>query len=173
LVLAPRGFGYYEVMRTSILCVIPVVASILLCTTVLAQQNIGGPVYRFDPALIVENPRQPTLSADPQGVVVEKEEDETNVHLRTESTISPYLDAERGPELSIEELRLLPMSEDVDGASDYKLEAGIGLYVEDKARLNLGYRLQNQSSLLDDSSSDPFSLSGDLRVTFDVKVPFD
>lgn len=153
---------------------ITAVATVLCCTMVFAQQIITEPVYRFDPALIVESPRQTTLSADPQGVVIEKAGDETNVHLRAESTVSPYLDAEVGPELSAEELRLLADAEDVEGAADYKLEAGIGLYVDEMARLNLGYRLQNQSaSLLDDRRDDPFTLSGDLRVTFDVKVPFD
>lgn len=152
----------------------PAVATVFFCTMVFAQQIATEPVYRFDPALIVESPRQTTLSADPQGVVIEKTEDETNVHLRAESAISPYLDAEVGPELSPAELRLLPKSEEVEGLADYKLEAGVGLYVADRARLNLGYRLQNQpASLLNDRRDDPFTLTGDLRVTFDVKVPFD
>jgi hypothetical protein len=151
-----------------------VAVSALSATLAFAQQKVPEPIYRFDPALIVETPRQTTLSSDQQGaVVVEKGQDETNVHLRTESPISPYLDAGRGPELSPEELRLLPESNQVEGVTDYSLEAGLGLYVQDRARLNLGYRLQNQPSLLGDRSNDPFTLSGDLRITFDVKVPFD
>lgn len=156
------------------LCLISVAVWAFFSTMVLAQQHAPEPIYRFDPALSVESPRQTSLSTDPQQIVViEKNKEETNVHLRAKSTISPYLDAELGPELSPEELRLLPKSDEGEGAADYRLEAGIGLYVEQRARLNLGYRLQNQPSLLNDHRNDPFTLTGDLRVTFDVKVPFD
>lgn len=167
--------GYNKDMRRLLLHLLAGSVGLVFCSGGLAQPVTNEPVYRFDPALIVESPRPTVLSADPQGVVVvEKNEAETSVHLRTESTVSPYIDAEIGPELSPEELRLLPESATAKGAADYKLEAGLGLYVADQARLNLGYRLQNQPlSLLNDRRDDPFTLSGDLRVTFDVKVPFD
>jgi len=151
-----------------------IVASAFFCTVAFAQQNPPEPIYRFDPTLSVEEPRRTTLSADPQQIVViKKDERETNLRLQTETPISPYLGTEHGPELSPEELRLLPEGKARDGLGDYKLEAGVGLYVEDKASLNLGYRFQNPPSLLNDRSNDPLTLTGDLRITFDIKVPFD
>jgi hypothetical protein len=62
---------------------------------------------------------------------------------------------------------------DHDTLADYRLEAGIGVKVEDTTSLNLGYRFRSTPSLLDDRGNDPLSLSGDLRLTFDIKVPFD
>lgn len=149
---------------------------VLVCSSfaALAQPGGGEPVYRFDPALSVESPAQSYLSADPQSIVViEKDREENGVHLRAETPVSPYLEAERGPELSPEEERLL--AGNAEGGSlppDYRLEAGIGLYARDRARLNLGYRLQSQSPLPGEHAGEPFTLTGDLRITFDIKVPF-
>jgi hypothetical protein len=94
------------------------------------------------------------------------------VRLQTETPLSPYLGAERGPQLSAEELRLLPEAKEQGGLSAYQVEAGVGVFVEDKASLNLGYRFHDPPSLLDERRTDPLSLSGDLRIGFDVKVPF-
>jgi hypothetical protein len=94
------------------------------------------------------------------------------VRLQTDTPLSPYLGAERGPELSAEELRLLPETKGPGGLPSYQLEAGIGVLVEDKASFNLGYRFHEQPSLLNERRNDPLSLSGDLRIGFDVKVPF-
>lgn len=156
-----------------VLFVVMAAASAFFCTQVLAQQSAKEPIYRFDPALSIENPRPATISSDPQPfVVIDKEEQETTLRLQTEGLISPYVGAERGPELSPAELRLLREGEERDILGDYKLEAGVGLHVEDRTSLNLGYRFQNPPSLLNERSNDPLSLSGDLRITFDVKVPF-
>jgi len=46
------------------------------------------------------------------------------------------------------------------------------LLLEDKTSLNLGYRFHERPSLLDERRNDPLALSGDLRIGFDVKVPF-
>jgi len=143
-----------------------------LCSAVVfAQQGVEEPIYHFDPALNLKNSRPPAIAADPQ-VVIEKGDRQTSVRLQTETPLSPYFGAERGPQLSAEELRLLPEGKAQTGLSAYQLEAGVGVFVEDKASLNLGYRFHDPPSLLDERRTDPLSLSGDLRIGFDVKVPF-
>jgi hypothetical protein len=129
-------------------------------------------IYRFDPRLVLEGPRAPAIAADPNVVIV-RQENQASMRLQTETQLSPYLDAERGPELSAEEQRLLAEGKKDGGElSDYRLEAGIGLFVEDQASLNLGYRFHTHPSLLDERRNDPLSLTGDVRISFDVKVPF-
>lgn len=155
------------------LCMSMAAASMLFCAQVPAQQDAAEPIYRFDPALSIERPRPTTIAPAPQPyVVIDKQEQETTLRLLTESPISPYFGAERRPEPSSEELRLLGERGERSLLGDYKLEAGVGLHVEDKTSLNLGYRFQNPPSLLNERRNDPLSLSGDLRITFDVKVPF-
>ena len=149
------------------------VALVLLGTVPsLAQDERGEPLYRFDPTLTVSEPRQPAVSQDP-AVVVDQADRQTNLRLQTETPLAPYVGAERGPELSPEERRLLPAGQARDGLSGYRLEAGVGLLIEDTTSLSLGYRFHDPPSLLDDRRSDPLNLSGDLRIGFDVKVPFD
>ena len=72
----------------------------------------------------------------------------------------------------MEEQRLLGPEQARGPLSNYHLEAGVGLLLEDKTSLNLGYRFHNQPSLLDERRNDPLSMSGDLRIGFDIKVPF-
>jgi hypothetical protein len=148
-----------------------VLTSGLCSAVVFAQQGVAEPIYRFDPALNLNTSRPPALVSAPQ-VVIEKGDRQTSVRLQTETPLSPYLGAERGPQLSAEELRLLPEAKEQGGLSAYQVEAGVGVFVEDKASLNLGYRFHDPPSLLDERRTDPLSLSGDLRIGFDVKVPF-
>ncbi|MCM2263696.1 MAG: hypothetical protein NDI73_00730 [Desulfuromonadales bacterium] len=137
-----------------------------------AAQDAPALVYSFDPALTIQVPRPVAISADPN-VIVEKREDRTTVRLQTEGPIAPYFGAEQAPELSAEELRLLRDNVESEKMTDYRIEAGIGLKVEDTTSINLGYRFHDHPSLLGERRNDPLSLSGDLRVTFDIKVPFD
>ena len=156
----------------SVATVVAVVVSVLTVAPAWGEQKVPEPIYRFDPALSVEGPRSAAISADPQ-VVVEKREDKTSVRLQTDGPVAPYLAAEEGPELSAEERRLLQEKLDLDKLADYRLEAGVGVLVEDRASLNLGYRFRADPSLIDERRNDPLNLSGDLRLSFDIKVPFD
>jgi hypothetical protein len=151
---------------------IAVLLTWFLPAPVPAQPEDAVPLYRFDPALNVAEPRPSAMTRDPP-VVVDQDDRQTNVRLQTEKPLVPYLGAERGPELSPEERRLLPPEQARDGLAGYRLEAGVGLFVEDKTSLSLGYRFHDPPSRLDDRRSDPLNLSGDLRIGFDVKVPFD
>jgi len=163
---------YTDYMGKKLLTILVLVLiSGLYSPVVLAQQGVEERVYRFDPALNLKSPRSPAIAADPQ-VVIEKGDSKASLRLQTETPLSPYLGAERGPQLSAEELRLLPEGKEQGGLSAYQFEAGVGVFVEDKASLNLGYRFHDPPSLLDERRTDPRSLSGDLRIGFDVKVPF-
>lgn len=146
--------------------------SILALSPALGEQRMPELIYRFDPALSIEGPRPHTISNDPN-VLIEKREDKTSLRLQTDGPITPYLDAEEGPELFPDERRLMQDKLGRDSLADYRLEAGIGVKVEDTTSLNLGYRFRTQPTLLDERRNDPLSLTGDLRVTFDIKVPFD
>lgn len=146
--------------------------AVLLPTRALAQPNAPEPIYRFDPALAVEGSRPPALSAGPP-IVIDKDGNKASVHLQTEGPLTPYVGAERTPALSDEEVRLLADKRAQGELSDYHLEAGIGLLVEDKASLSLGYRFSNPPSLLDERRNDPLSLDGDVRINFGFKVPLD
>ena len=157
--------------KTLLATLVLVLISGLHSPFVLAQHGGEDPVYRFDPALNLKSPRSPAIAADPQ-VVIEQGDRKASLRLQTETPLSPYLGAERGPQLSAEELRLLPEGKEQGGLSAYQFEAGVGVFVEDKASLNLGYRFHDPPSLLDERRTDPLSLSGDLRIGFDVKVPF-
>jgi len=136
-----------------------------------AQEGMEQPIYRFDPALSLKSPRAPAIAADSQ-VVIEKGDGKASLRMQTETPLSPYLGAERGPQLSADELRLLPEAKQQGGLSAYQLEVGVGVLIEDKTSLNLGYRFHDPPSLLDERRTDPLTLSGDLRIGFDVKVPF-
>jgi len=140
-------------------------------TAGLAQEPAAGPLYRFDPALSLANPHPPALAAEPP-LIVKKDEEAASVRLQTDTPLAPYLGAQRGPELSPEEARLLQERKERGELPDYRLEAGVGLFVEDQASLNLGYRFHEPPSLLNERSTDPLTLSGDLRISFDLKMPF-
>ncbi len=137
-----------------------------------AQQSAVEPIYRFDPTLSIESP-QPSISSAGPPVMIDKLDREVNVRLETEGAVAPYLGAGQGEALSPQELRLLPEEEKRRLSEDYRLEAGIGLFVEDKASLSLGYRFNKPPSLLDENRNDPLSTSGDVHIKFDIKVPFD
>ena len=137
-----------------------------------AEPSAAEPEYRLDPDLSGEVPRPFRPAAVPP-VVIDKVEDGANVHLVTETPLAPYLGAGQGPELSPEEVRLLQNKLEGAPLQDYRLEAGIGLYAEDKASLMLGYRFNNPPSLLDQRREDPLDMSGELRITFGLKLPFD
>ena len=165
--------GYNEPMIRQILVgVLPAVLLLVGCARSVEAQGVAGPIYRFDPALSIEASRPVALSSEPP-VIIEKGDNKASVRLQTEGPLAPYVGAERDSELSAEELRLLSDREECGGLNDYRLEAGVGLHVEDKASLSLGYRFSNPPSLLDERRNDPLTLSGDLRVSFDIKVPFD
>ncbi len=95
------------------------------------------------------------------------------VRLSTKAPISPYLEAVGGSEPTAEELRLLPDQFRNNPLERYQLGAGINISVEDRASLSLGYRFHQPLSLLDDSRQTTPSEREDLRIFFDLKLPFD
>lgn len=148
----------------------------LLCAVVFSAglAAAAGPslIYTYDPELAVQAP-EATNSGDDGPLAIEQKGDTTSFHLETESGISPYLGTGHAPELSADEQRLLQLNGQRGGGPDYHLEAGLGIYIEDRATLNLGYRVHSSPSLIDQGRSDPQSTAGDLRIMFDLKFPFD
>jgi hypothetical protein len=166
------GFGYNGFMPKPVVTLILAVTLVFCGTRMFAQPVPAEQIYRFDPILSVERSRPVTLSAG-SPVMIEKNDGQASLRLQTEGPVAPYVGAERVPELSDEELRLLSGEGERGGLGNYRFEAGLGVRVEDKASLSLGYRFHDHPSLLDERRNDPLSLSGDVRISFDIKVPFD
>lgn len=136
-----------------------------------AAESETDPMSRFDPALGVTVPQSPAISSG-SSVVVDKDTRQPTVRLPTDAPLAPYVQAERRAELSPEEQRLLGKERERGPLSGYHLEAGIGLFIEDKTSLSLGYRFHDPPTLLDDRRRDPRLPAGDLHLSIDIKVPF-
>ncbi|GEM_PF-6245585 len=96
-----------------------------------------------------------------------------DVRISTGMQVSPYLEAVGGPQPTVDELRLLPDKYQRNPLERYQLGAGIGIAVEDRASLSLGYRFHQPFSLLEENRQAVLSGREDLRVFFDVKLPLD
>lgn len=149
----------------------PLLLLLLCAPPVLASEEAGEPIYQFDPVLSLSAAPPALLSAEPP-VTIRAGEHETKVLINSAVPLSPYVGAERSAELSLAELLLLPDQQEEGGVKDYQVEAGIGLHLEDKASLNLGYRFNELPAFLGDRRTDPLTLTGDLRISFDVKMAF-
>jgi hypothetical protein len=128
--------------------------------------------FGFDPALT--GGVQPQGQAAPnQALAIETGKGNGDVRLSTNTPISPYVEAVGGPTPTADELRLLPETFRQNPLERYQLGAGIGIAVDDNASLSLGYRVHQPLSLLDDTRQASNPLRDDLRIFFDIKLPFD
>lgn len=148
---------------------------VLLGLLLLAQSCFGGEEppgeFSYDPRLSEEVvPREPVKPAIP--IPVDTKVTASDVRLSTKTAISPYLEAVGGPQPTPEELRLLPEEFRKNSLERYQLGAGIGIAVEERASLSLGYRFHQPLSLLDDKRQATPTVGEDLRIFFDVKFPF-
>jgi hypothetical protein len=148
----------------------------LLGSLLLAVSAWGEPPvaerYNYDPVLTGGH-LLPAHGPAGRPVVIETTPTEGGVRLATETPVAPYLEAVRDREPTADELRLLPDGYERDPLERYRLGVGVGIAVEDKASLSLGYRFHQPLSLLDEERRDPTDPRGDLRVFFDIKLPFD
>lgn len=149
----------------------PLLVLLLCVPSVLAGQEVSEPIYRFDPVLCLSEPPPVTLAAG-SPVTIQSDAHETRVRINAATPLAPYVGAEHAAELSLDELLLLPDQQEGGSAKDYQVEAGIGFYLEDKASVNLGYRFTELPAFPGERGSDPLTLSGDLRISFDVKMAF-
>jgi hypothetical protein len=150
---------------------LPLLMVFLCVPAVLASQGVGQSAYQFDPLLCLTEPPEVTPAVG-SPVVIEAGAHETKVRFNSAMPLAPYVGAEHAAELSLDELLLLPDQQDGGNVKDYQVEAGIGFYLEDKASVSLGYRFNELPAFPGDRSNDPLTLSGDLRISFDVKMAF-
>jgi hypothetical protein len=150
---------------------VPLLLLLLCAPSVLASEDAGESSYRLDPALTLSAVPPALLAAEPP-VTIRADEHATKVLINSAAPLAPYVGAGRAAELSLAELLLLPDQQEGGGVNDYQVEAGIGLHLEDKASLNLGYRFNELPELFGDRNNDPLTLTGDLRISFDVKMAF-
>jgi hypothetical protein len=97
------------------------------------------------------------------------------VQLVTKSPITPYLGVSRKVEPEEEGSPSIYRDSEKDASplEDYRLEAGFGCLLDDNASLNVGYRFAEPTSALADPASAALEASADdLRISFDLKLPF-
>jgi hypothetical protein len=97
------------------------------------------------------------------------------VHLVTESLFTPYLGVSRKVEPEEEGSPSIYRDSEKDAfpLADYHLEAGIGCLLDENASLNIGYRFAKPNPVLTDPVSSALEASAnDLRISFDLKLPF-
>lgn len=144
----------------------------LLLTGGCWGDDAGSETYSYDSRLTGEVlPETPAKATGP--IPIDARVTEGEVRFSTKSAISPYLEAVGGPEPTADELRLLPDQFRTNPLERYQLGAGIDIAVEERASLSLGYRFHQPLSLLDDSRQTTPSEREDLRIFFDLKLPFD
>lgn len=145
---------------------------VLLLATGAWGEESAADGFSYDPALVGEQPLS-AQGAPKRLLPIETTTEEGGVRITTETPVAPYLEAVRDQVPTDDELRLLPDQFNRPPLEQYQLGAGVGINVEDRASLNLGYRFHQPLTLLDENSQDPTSPRGDLRIFFDLKLPFD
>lgn len=106
-------------------------------------------------------------------LTIESKGDQTNLSVETRTRISPYLGA-----VNKQADRPEKISPSLDNKTDnpfknYHLETGLGLNVDELTEINLGYRFNDTSSLLDnDNSESSGEDGGEIRFSLEFKLPF-
>jgi hypothetical protein len=155
----------------------PIHKRLLTGLLLLATSAWGGESaqvgFDYDPVLAGEQPLPAKANAS-HPLPVDATMSGGEVRLAPKMAVAPYVEAVRGQEPTADELRLLPDGYQRNPLEHYKLGAGIGVAVEDRANLTLGYRHHQPLSLLDDSRQ-PTTVGprNDLRIFFDFKIPLD
>ena len=152
------------------------ISGVLICWLLLTASAFGeegsGERFSYDPAMAGK--AQPTETSEAAGpIAIESGGTEGEVRLSTKTPVAPYVEAVNGKAPSAEELRLLPDEMQRGPLDRYQLGAGIGIAVEENTSLSLGYRWHQPMSLLDDKRPATVTPRDDLRIFFDVKIPFD
>jgi hypothetical protein len=152
-----------------------IAAGIVLFATSAFATDTQVPVgYSLPPSPIADR----ALTTDPVNdspFRLKADDELAAVHLVTESAFTPYLGISRKVEPE-EEGSPSIYRDSEKGAfllADYHLEAGIGCLLDDNASLNIGYRFAEPNPVLTGPSSSALEAStDDLRISFDLKLPF-
>jgi hypothetical protein len=151
-----------------------VAGMVLLATTTFAAGAKAPAGYSLNPSLLAGSPRAAEPTSD-SPLRLKADDKSAAVHLVTEGPFSPYLGASRNAEPEQEGSPSLYRATEKDDSplADYRLEAGIGCLLDDNASLNLGYRFAEPTPALTDPTSTALEASADdLRISFDLKLPF-
>jgi hypothetical protein len=145
---------------------------VLFATSALATDTQVPVGYSLNPSLLAD--RALTIAPVNDSLLRLKADDElAAVHLVTESAFSPYLGVSRKIEPEEEGSIYRDLEKDAFPLADYHLEAGIGCLLDDHARLNIGYRFAEPNPVLTAPASSALEAStDDLRISFDLKLPF-
>jgi len=123
----------------------------------------------------------PTLSeasvvpntSTPSPLVIDSTEGQTNLRVETISPISPYLGAVKKTSDAPDDMSSLLGRRNDNPFDSYHLETGVGIRVNERADVNLGYRFNKTPSLIDSQSSDGSGQGrGALRFSLEIKLPF-
>ena len=152
------------------------IPGVLICWLLLTASAFGeegsGERFSYDPAMAGKvQPKGVSEAAGP--IAIEAGGAEGEVRLSTKTPVAPYVEAINGKAPIAEELRLLPDEQQRGPLDRYQLGAGIGIAVEESTSLSLGYRWHQPMSLLNDKPPATVAPRDDLRIFFDVKIPFD
>ena len=104
---------------------------------------------------------------------IETKGDQTNLSVETKTLISPYLGAVNEQADVSEDIFPRLDSKSENPFENYHLETGVGLNFDEQTQINLGYRFNDTSSLLEDQNSKTSDQdSGEIRFSLEFKLPF-
>ena len=136
-----------------------------------AEADLWQEEFNEDPTLS-EKSVVPSTSA-PSPLVINSKEGQTNLSVETTSPISPYLGAVKKPPDAPDDMYSLLGRRSDNPLDNYSLETGVGLRINERTDVNLGYRFNKSPTLIDSQSSDGSSQGrGDLRFSLEIKLPF-
>jgi hypothetical protein len=124
-----------------------------------------------DDQVLYQGPVTPDTSTS-SPMKIESKGDQTNLSVETQTLFFPYLGA-------VNKQADVPMdiSHRLDSKSDkpfekFHLETGVGLSVDKQTKINLGYRFNDMSSLLDNQDSKPSDQDiGEIHFSLEFKLP--
>lgn len=152
-----------------------IAAGIALFATTSFAMGVKVPAgYSLNPSLLADC--APTTSpADNSPLRLKADDELAAVHLVTQTPFSPYVGASWKAEPEEEGSPSVYRDTEKDDTllADYRLEAGIGCLIDDNASLNVGYRFSEPTTSLTNSASSALETNADdLRISFDLKLPF-
>jgi hypothetical protein len=147
---------------------------VLFATSAFATDAQVPAAYSLNPSLLADCART-TGPVNDSPLRLKTDDELAAVHLVTESLFTPYLGVSRKvePEEDGSPSIYRDSEKDIPLLADYRLEAGIGCLLDDHASLNIGYRFAEPTPALMDPTSTALEASADdLRIFFDLKLPF-
>lgn len=127
--------------------------------------------FNEDPTISEASIIPSTSASSP--LVIDSKNGQTNLSVETTSPISPYFGAVKKPQDAPDDMYPLLGRRSDNPLDNYSLETGVGLRVNERTDVNLGYRFNKSPSLIDSQGSDdPGQGRGDLRFSLEIKLPF-